>query len=62
MSEDIIKRFTSRKFLAAAAAFVASILSTAGVIDASQEAEVAGYAAVIVYVIVEGVLDLLAGE
>jgi len=58
MAEDILRRFTSRKFIAAAAAFATAILSTTGVIDAAQEVELAGYVVSAIYILVEGANDL----
>ena len=53
----MLRKFTSRKFLLGAGAFVALILATAGVIEQGTEVQVAEAFALILYIIVEGVID-----
>ena len=46
----MLKPFTSRKFIVAAAAFIALILSTAGVIDQATEVQTAEALTLIAYI------------
>lgn len=55
---DIVSRFTSRKFILAVSTFVVAVLSATGVIDGSAEFEVAGFIAAGLYIIVEGARDV----
>ena len=59
MLDDLTTRFTSRKFLLAVAAFVTAVLSTVGVVEAGTETEFAGFVAAGLYVLVEGVIDII---
>lgn len=59
MIEEIVTRFTSRKFIAAVVAGVVTFLASAGIIDPSTTEAVTGAAIVIVYVVVQGILDYL---
>ncbi len=53
----MVNRFTSRKFLVTVAVFVASIVSAVTGTDIAEEAELAGFLAPMLYLVVEGVLD-----
>ena len=57
-----LDRFSSRKFLAAAVATVIAVLADIGVIDPSTEATVIAHATPVVYILVEGVLDLITAK
>ena len=57
MKDDIISRFTSRKFIAAVVGGIVTFLASAGVIDPSVTEAVTGAAIVIAYVVVQGILD-----
>lgn len=59
MRTDLLKRFTSRKFIAAAVAALIAVLSDLGFIDQSQAADVVTHATPLAYILVEGLLDLL---
>ena len=60
MKDDIISRFSSRKFLAAVVGGIVTFLASAGVIDPSTTDAVTGAAIVIAYVVVQGVIDFFA--
>lgn len=60
MTEDIITRLSSRKFIAVVAGGVVTFLASAGVIDPSTTEALTGAAIVIAYVVVQGVIDFLA--
>lgn len=52
-----MEKFLSRKFILGAAAFVALILSTSGVIDQGQEVQVAEAIVVMLAVVTQGIVD-----
>jgi hypothetical protein len=56
----MLERFTSRKFLLTVVTFAFAVLSTQGVIPASDVEKDIAIAAPLVYLLVEGVLDALA--
>ena len=60
--DNLLDRFSSRKFLAAAVATVIAVLADIGVIDPSTEATVIAHATPVVYILVEGVLDLITAK
>lgn len=53
----MVNRFTSRKFLSTVAVFVAATVSAITGADIAKEAEIAGFLAPMLYVVVEGILD-----
>lgn len=56
---DIVTRFTSRKFLAAATAFVVAVLISAGVLEATAEQTFIVQGTPLVYILVQGILDFV---
>jgi hypothetical protein len=58
----MLDRFTSRKFLLAVVGSVVAVLAAAGVIDVSTQQETVAQAAPIVYILVEGLIDVLRGR
>ena len=59
MSDILFTKLTSRKFLAAVVAGVVAVLADAGVIDPSQAATIVVHLTPLVYIVVEGFLDLM---
>jgi len=57
MLQDFLKRLTSRKFLAAVAAYSIVMLAGLGVADFDREVVAAATAALITYIGVQGVVD-----
>lgn len=54
-----MKRFTSRKFIAAVVAGVIAVLADVGVIDPTLQASIIAHATPLAYIFVEGFLDLM---
>lgn len=57
--QNFLVRITSRKFILATCGFVALILSTFGVVDASREAELASGLSIVSFILVEGIRDVV---
>ena len=57
-----LEKFLSRKFLAALAGVAVVVLSATGVIDPARETEVAAAISAGLYIVVEGMIDLLRKE
>ena len=59
MKDDLFNRFTSRKFLAAVVGGTIAVLSAVGVIDATSKQEIIAWVTPVVYIVVQGAIDLL---
>ena len=57
---NLIERFTSRKFIAAATFGAVAVLADVGVIDPGQTTEIVAHATPLAYIVVEGFLDFFA--
>ena len=60
--QEILHRLSSRKFIAAAVAAIIAVLSDVGIIDPSESATIIAHATPLAYIVVEGVLDLVAAR
>ena len=58
MKDDLFNRFSSRKFLAAVVGGVVAVLAATGVIDASREQEIIAQATPVIYIVVQGAIEL----
>ena len=57
MVQDILKSFSSRKFLAAVVAGVIGVLAAVDVINPSEQQAIIAQVTPLVYILVEGVID-----
>ena len=57
--EYLLSKVTSRKFLAAVVAGVIAVLADVGLIDPATSASIIAHVTPVVYIVMEGLLDLV---